>query len=194
MSPVPRGNGYIFNISFKFFCVIQNLIPDMWQIVFAYVPIHGMAHWLFMKVTSLINLARVCSSLLKCWNCPHLWYDLWFYSGHRWIKGNFRCSWNLFPTVLKDSSMYSSLHFSLPHLYLYITPLFWKMESFSFEVTSKSLMVLPPLKCICIPCLLQMFLQLSLFVRHHYMSLLVLWWVVPGVVGIVSGPADFSFV
>ena len=36
-------------------------------------------------------------------------------------------------------------------------------------------MVLPPLKCISIPCFLQMFLQLSHFfnIRHHHVGLVV---------------------
>ena len=34
--------------------------------------------------------------------------------------------------------------------------LFWKMVSFSFKVTRRSIRISPPLKCICIPCFLQM--------------------------------------
>ena len=64
--------------------------------------------------------------------------------------------------VLPDPPMYSSSQSTLPHLYLYITPLFCQMVSLSLGLPRRPLMVLPPLKCICMPCLLQMFLQLSL--------------------------------
>ena len=39
-------------------------------------------------------------------------------------EGAMRCSLNLSSKVLADSSMYSSSHFSLSHLYMYIAQLF----------------------------------------------------------------------
>ena len=72
------------------------------------------------------------------------------------------CSLNLSANVLPDSPIYSSSQSTLPHLYLKITPLFCSMLSLSLECTRSSLIVLPPLKYISMPCFLQMFLQISL--------------------------------
>ena len=71
------------------------------------------------------------------------------------------CSLNLSPKVLPDSPMYTSSQPSLPHQYLYITPLFFSIVSLSLGFTSRSLMVLPLLKYTSTSCLLQMFLQVS---------------------------------
>ena len=60
--------------------------------------------------------------------------------------GHLRCSLNLSPNVLADSPIYSSLHSTLSHLYLYMMPLFLEMWSLSLGATRRSLMVLPPLK------------------------------------------------
>ena len=75
--------------------------------------------------------------------------------------GAHMCSLNLSSKVLPDSPMYSSSQSTLPHLYLYIIPLFLSMVSLSLGCTSRSLMVLTPLKYTSTPCLLQMFLQVS---------------------------------
>ena len=53
------------------------------------------------------------------------------------------------------------LHSCLAHLNLYSTPLFWRIVSLSFGVTRRSLMVLPSLKYIFMPCFMHMFLQFS---------------------------------
>ena len=60
------------------------------------------------------------------------------------------------------SSAYSSSQSTLPHLCPYITPLFFNISSLSLGWASSCLMVLAPLKYISMPCLLQMFLQVSL--------------------------------
>ena len=49
------------------------------------------------------------------------------------------------------SPMYSLSPSTMPHLYIYITPLFCQMVSLSLGFTRRSLIVLPPLNCICIP-------------------------------------------
>ena len=64
--------------------------------------------------------------------------------------------------VLPDSLIYSSSQSTLSH-FICISPLvFARLVSLSLGLTRRSLKVLSPLKCICMPCLLQMFLQLSL--------------------------------
>ena len=73
----------------------------------------------------------------------------------------FTCSLNLSANIVPDSLVYSSLQSTLPHLYLFITPLSCKMVSLSLGFTRRYMMVLPPLKCIFMPCALQMSLQLS---------------------------------
>ena len=75
--------------------------------------------------------------------------------------GALMCSLYLSPNVLPDSPMYSSSQSTLPHLYLYITPLFLSMVSLSLGCTRRPLIVLPPLKYTSTPYLLQMFLQVS---------------------------------
>ena len=75
--------------------------------------------------------------------------------------GALMCSLYLLPNVLPDSPMYFSSQSTLPHLYLYITPLFLSMVSLSLGCTRRSLMMLPPLKYTSTPYLLQMFLQVS---------------------------------
>ena len=58
--------------------------------------------------------------------------------------GDFMCSLNLSANVLPVSHMYSSTQSTLPHLYLWITPLFLSMLSLSFGGTRTFLMVLAP--------------------------------------------------
>ena len=77
-------------------------------------------------------------------------------------EGVLRCSLNLSPNVLADSPMYSSLHSTLSHLYLYMMPLFLVIWSLAFGANRRCLMVLPPLKYTCMPCFLHIFLMLSL--------------------------------
>ena len=114
-----------------------------------------------MYIASLMFLAILLSSLptiLKLsmdisWPVVLLWSMMG--------DGTLICSLNLSPKVLPDSPMYSSSQSNLPHLYLYITPLFLSMVSLSLGCTSRSLMVLPSLKYTSTPCLLQMFLEVS---------------------------------
>ena len=88
--------------------------------------------------------------------------------------GIFRCSFNLSLNVLQDLPIYSSSSSTLPHLYLYITPLFWKRPSYSFAVTRRSHDLVS-----FIVDMYNMFaedgftgLNQSFHVRHHYMSVL----------------------
>ena len=98
--------------------------------------------------------------------------------------GAFMCSLYLSANVLPDFPMNSSPKFTLPHLYLYIIPLFCQMVSLSLDLIRRFLIVLPPLKCICMPCLLQW---------HRYMRFVdVVGNIVPGVVGTSVGPVGFD--
>ena len=114
-----------------------------------------------MKIASLMFLAILLSflpTILKL-SRETSWPVMFWWS--MMGDGALMCSLYLSPNVLPDSPMYSSSQSTLPHLYLYITPLFLSMVSLSLGCTRRSLMVLPPLKYTSTPYLLQMFLQVS---------------------------------
>ena len=114
-----------------------------------------------MKIASLMFLAILLSSLPTILKLSRdiSWPVVFWWS----MMGDcaLMCSLYLSPKLLPDSPMYSSSQSTLPHLYLYITPLFLSMVSLSFGCTRRSLIVLPPLKYTSTLYLLQMFLQIS---------------------------------
>ena len=69
------------------------------------------------------------------------------------------CSLNLSPKVLEVSLMYSSLQVRSPHWNQYMAPLLLTMGSLSLGETSRVLMVLLPLKWVCLAYLPQIFLK-----------------------------------
>ena len=77
-------------------------------------------------------------------------------------EGAFWCSLNLSAKFLADSPMYSSLHPCWLHLYLYMTPLLFKIGSLSLGAMRRLLMVWPPLKNTWTPNLLHDLFILSL--------------------------------
>ena len=79
-------------------------------------------------------------------NCPHRYGDLWNWHGHKWGKVSWNVPLNCSPQVFVDLPRYCSSQSNLPHLYLYITPLFSVMLSLSLETTRRVLIMLPPLK------------------------------------------------
>ena len=113
-----------------------------------YLPIFLFRDGSFTLINSacLMILAMLWSSLptmLKLSIDNSLPVMLWW----SWMgDGAFMCSLNLSPNGLPDSPIYSSSQSTLPHLKLYITPLFCRMVSLSLGCTRRSLMVLPPLK------------------------------------------------
>ena len=114
-----------------------------------------------MRIASLMFLAILLSSLPTIVKLSRetSWPVVFWWS--MMGDGVLMCSLYLSPNVLPDSPMYSSSQSTLPHLNLYITPLFLSMVSLSLGCTRRSLMVLPPLKYTSTPYLLQMFLQVS---------------------------------
>ena len=74
-----------------------------------------------------------------------LWPEMteWSWMG----EGVLRCSLNLSAKFLADSPMYSSSQSTLLHLYLYMTPFFFRIVSLSFGDMRRFLMVSPPFKC-----------------------------------------------
>ena len=114
-----------------------------------------------MKIASLMFLAMLLSylpTILKL-SRETSWPVVFWWS--MMGDGAPMCSLYLSPNVLPDSPMYYSSQSTLPHLYLYVTPLFLGMVSLSLGCTRRSLIVLPPLKYNSTPYLLQMFLQVS---------------------------------
>ena len=114
-----------------------------------------------MYRASLMVLMRFWSSLLTMLKLSMaiLWPEMlkWSYIG----EGAFWCSLNLSANVLADSPICSSSHSTQSHLYLYMTPLFFRIGSLSFGAI-RFLMVIPPLKCTCTPCFMHDLLMLSL--------------------------------
>ena len=118
-----------------------------------------------MNIASLMFLAILLSSLPTILKLSRdtSWPVVFWWSMIG--DGALICSLNLSLKVLPDSPMYSSSQSTLPHLYLYITPLLLSMVSLSFlslGCTSRSLMVLFPLKYTSTTCLLQMFCRFPL--------------------------------
>ena len=113
-------------------------------------------------MASLIVLRRFWSSLaniLKS-SIDTVWPEMLIWSCIG--EGAFRCSLNLSPKFLADSPIYSSLHSTLLHLNLYMTPLLLRIGSLSLGVMRRFLMVGPPFRCTSIPYFLQVLLKLSL--------------------------------
>ena len=84
-----------------------------------------------IKIASLMFLAILLSSLPTILKLSRdtSWPVVFWWS--LMGDGALMCSLNLSPKVLTDSPMYSSSQSTLPHLYLYITPLFLSMVSLS---------------------------------------------------------------
>ena len=103
----------------------------------------GDGSFTLMNIASVMFLAILLSSLPTILKLSRntLWPVVFWWS--MMGDGALVCSLNLSPKVLPDSPMYSSSQSTLPHLYLYITPLFLSMVSLSLGCTSRSLMVLP---------------------------------------------------
>ena len=93
---------------------------------------------------------------------------LWWCIG----KGSFRYSLNLSPKVLEVSPMYSLLQVRPLHWNQYMAWLLLTMGSLSLGETSRFLMVLLPLKWICIPYLPQIFLML---LQRPYVHGITIW-------------------
>ena len=95
-----------------------------------------------MKMASLMFMAMLKSSLPTIVKLSRetSWPVVFWWS--MMGDGALMCSLYLSPNVLPDSTMYSPSQSTLPHLYLYITPLFLSMVSLSLRCTRRSLMVL----------------------------------------------------
>ena len=114
-----------------------------------------------MNMDSLIFLAKPYPPSLPiiwklCWVVGWPVLLLWWCIG----EGSFRCSMNLSSEVLEVSPMYLSWQVRSPHWNQYITPLLLAMGSLSLGEISRFLMVLLPLKWVCMPYLPQIFLML----------------------------------
>ena len=104
-----------------------------------------------INMDSLIFLARPCPSLTIIWK--FFWVLGWPVLLLWWCMGeeSFRCSLNHSPKVLEVSPMYSSSQVRLLHWNQYMAPCLLTMGSLLLGGTRRFLMVLLPLKWICIP-------------------------------------------
>ena len=108
---------------------MQNLIPYVRQMVFAYILIQG---WIVYPYEQCFFYPSAEVLVFP----PH--YAEFFHGNIMTSdvkvviggEGALRCSLNLSPNVLEDSPMYSSSHSTLSHLYLCMTPLFsgWYLD------------------------------------------------------------------
>ena len=140
---------------FHFWDGKQNIVQNMWQVVFVIVSIEGRVvdsdvngffdasgHTMSLPSYNFEVLHWCCVALL----CSHIG------------DGAFRCSLYHSSKVLADSPMYSSSHSVLPHLYQYMMLVCFVMASLSFGNINRFFKVFPPLKYTWTPYLLQMFL------------------------------------
>ena len=140
--------------------VLSETLSHMWGKLNLPIFLFNVGLLTLIKVDSLMFLAKPCPSFHIIWKL--LWLVgrpvllLWWYIG----EGSFRCSLNLSPKVLEVSPMYSSSQVRSPHWNQYMVPLLLTMGSLSLGETSRLLMVLLPLKWICMPYLPQSFLML----------------------------------
>ena len=104
--------GSMILLQFKFWDVKQNLIPYMWQMVFANISIQG---WIVdPDVKSLFYCPLEVLFLPS--NNVEIFNTYAVTSGVKMVKyggGAFWCSLNLSPEVLEDSLIYSSSHSTL---------------------------------------------------------------------------------
>ena len=113
-----------------------------------------------INIHSLIFLSKPCPSLPIIWKlCWVVGWPvlLWWFIG----EGSLRCSLNLSPKVLDVSPIYSSSQVRSPHWNQYMAPVLLIMGSLSLGETSRFLMVLLPLKWVCILYLPHIFYMLS---------------------------------
>ena len=121
---------------FQFWDGKQNFVPNMWQVVFAHIPVKGRV--INADVNGLLNGSGHAMSPLPIilkFSTDVVWpvVLLCSYIG----DGAFKCSLYLSSNVLPDSPMYSSLQSVLPHLYQYIMLLSFLISSLSFGHISK---------------------------------------------------------
>ena len=132
----------------------------MWGKLNLPIFLFNMGLFTLINIDSLIFLAKSCPSL-------SFYLEVILHGGMACVVammmyrgGSFRCSLNLSPKVLEVSPTYSSSQVRSLHCNQYMAPLLLTMGSLSFRETSRLLMVLLPLKWVCIPYLPQVFLIL----------------------------------
>ena len=104
-------------LQFEFWSVNQNLIPNLWQMVFANISVEG---WI---IDPYVQSLFYCSYLVHF--LPPNNFEI--VDGNTvttdvtmviYGRGSFRCSLNLSPKVLEDSPIYSSSQSTLSQWYL----------------------------------------------------------------------------
>ena len=140
--------------------VLSKTLSHMWGKLNLPIFLFNVGLLALIKIDSLMLLTKPCPSLPIIWKLFWLvgWpvLLLWWCMG----EGSFRCSLNSSPKVLEVSPMYSSAQVRSPHWNQYMAPLLLTMGSLSLGETSRFLMVLLPLKWVCMPHLPQIFLML----------------------------------
>ena len=121
----------------------QNFIPNMWQVVFANIPVKSRV--INSDVNGFFDGSSYTMSLLPIilkFSTDVVWPVALLCSNI--VDGAFKCSLYLSSKVLADSPMYSSSHSVLPHLHQYMMLLCFLIPSLSFGNISKFFRVFPP--------------------------------------------------
>ena len=156
---------------------MHNLIPYVWQMVFANVLIQG---WIVDSyVQSLFYCSQevliLSSQYTKVVNSDTMTRD------DRMVMDRGRDLKMFLEPLCKISCWLTNILFitsPLLHLYLYMTPLFFMMVSLSLGAIRRFLMVSPPFRCTCTPYLLHVLLKFSL--KHWWYGTSMCGWLMLG--------------
>ena len=150
--------------------VLSKTLSHMWGKLNLPMFLFNVGWLTIMNMDSLIFLAKLCLSLLIIWKL--IWLVGWLVWLLCWWMGerSFRCSLYLSPKFLEISPMYSSSQERSPHWNQYMAPLLLTTGSLSLVKTSRFLIVLLPLKWVCMSYLPQIFslarnIKESIFIR-----------------------------
>ena len=141
--------------------VLSKTLSHMWGKLNLPMFLFNLRLLTLMNMDSLIFLAKLLPFLPIIWKLSCLvgwpvWLLCWWMG-----EGSFRCSLYLSPKVPEVFPMYSSSQERSLHWKQYMAPLLLTIGSLSLGETSRFLMVLLPLKWVCMPYLPQIFLILS---------------------------------
>ena len=141
--------------------VLSKTLSHMWGKLNLPMFLFNVGLLTLMNMDSLLFLAKLCPSL------PIIWKLLWLVGWPVWLlcwwmgEGSFRCSLCLSPKVLEVSLVYSLSLERSPHWNQYMAQLLLTIGSLSLGKTNRFLIVLLPLRCVCMPYLPQIFLIIS---------------------------------
>ena len=129
---------------------------------------------------------------LQCWHFPQLWYNMWCYIGNKWVRGPSDVLWIFSKCSTRFTYIFFRVHPST-HISIYhptfledLCPLGWpglwlscliKVNLYTMFAADAFTAPIHPFG-----------------LWHNYVSVLfvVLWWVLPGIIGTVCGPVGLT--